>query len=177
LGLVPQEGEPLAMTPVDYVAAALVVLSSQPSSLGKTFHLTNSASITLAELAAWLAARGYPIATVSPADFRDAVLRAAEASPDQPLYPLLTALDEADLTEPSADVASPSPAYAAHRNTSQRFDTRNTQAGLAGTAISCPPVDDTLLTTYFGSLTTSGFLPNMTVQTSRPGAGSQGQKG
>ncbi len=159
LGIVPREGEPLAMTPVDYVAAALVVLSSQPSSLGKTFHLANSANITLAELAAWLAARGYQIATVSPADFRDAVLRAAEASPDQPLYPLLTALDEADLTKPSADVASPSPAFADIRATSQRFDTRNTQAGLAWTAISCPPVDDTLLTTYFGSLTTSGFLP------------------
>jgi thioester reductase-like protein len=160
LGLVPSTGEPLAMTPVDYVAAAVVALTRQASSLGKAFHLTNAESITLPQLGAWCAAHGYPIQLVSPAQFRNAVLQAAEASPDQPLFPLLTALDEADAAPRGQDESANDPDLAApSAAATQRFDCRNTRAGLASTEIGCPPLDETLLTTYFDFLVRSGYLP------------------
>jgi hypothetical protein len=38
------------------------------------------------------------------------------------------------------------------------WDFRNTEEGLAGSSISCPPVDDQLLSTYFDYFIRTGFL-------------------
>ena len=52
------------------------------------------------------------------------------------------------------------------------FDDRHVVGGLAGTSITCPAIDDRLLTLYFDYFVGAGFLPPPPVRTPAPALGS-----
>src|SRR5262249_4062818 len=60
-GLAPVIEQELLFTPVDYVSKAIVSLSRQTASLGKTFHLVSSTPLDSEELAGMIRAAGYSL--------------------------------------------------------------------------------------------------------------------
>lgn len=151
LGSVSDRDIQLDLSPVDYVSQAIVHLSRQKESLGKTFHLVNPQPLPLSEMVNYMRSLGYPIERVSESQWRSQLFNAAN-SPDNALYPLLSIYSEEDSDRDSDSQDR-------DRDSSiQQFDCQNTLTGLAGTSIVCPPVDTKLLDTYFSYLIQTGFL-------------------
>jgi thioester reductase-like protein len=148
LGIAPADEMLVDITPVDYVSKALVYLSRQKESLGKVFHLVNPYPGYWSNLLDWIVSAGYPLQRIPYLQWRAKLLNLVEGSQDNALYPLVAFLPEEQAASP--EVPSQSRML--------RYDCRNTLAGLAGTSITCPPIDAALLSTYFAYLVRSGFL-------------------
>jgi thioester reductase-like protein len=143
LGSAPDVRGLTEMAPVDYVSRAIVHLSRQTESRGRVFHLFNPARVEFQELVEELCAFGYPVQLVSFGEWRRRLLE--RTTP--------TAIDTVGLFEQLTpgiveQIMSYSPA----------FDCCNTDAGLAGTTITCPPADRTLFRVYLRHLVQVGFL-------------------
>ena len=144
LGSVPQDDSLVNLTPVDYAAGAIVHLSSQPGSIGKSFHLFNPQPIPWDEVANSIISLGYPLKQIDYQQWREQLLTAVETDPDNPLSPLVSTLtkDETDTEE----------------TVTQKLDANNTNSGLTGTSIVCSKCDRKLLSTYCSFLVDRGFL-------------------
>ncbi|MFD3522930.1 amino acid adenylation domain-containing protein [Streptomyces sp. NPDC058653] len=129
------------LVPVDYVSAAVVELSRQPRSAGRTFHLAGERPLRMDTAVARLRALGHAVADVPPADW----LAATESDPGNAAFPLLAAM--AAETRGGGSEGS------------ARFDARDTRRALAGTRIVCPEIDEELFRTYVAYFTRTGFLP------------------
>jgi thioester reductase-like protein len=147
-GLTPAVEVQVDMTPVDFASRAIVALATGSSGRGqgKTFHLANPLPISWSALSDWLRARRYPLQQVSATQWKDKVSALVGPQVENSLFawlPLVSALTTGDgpLVLPQL-----------------RHHCGNTLKGLEGTGIVCPPVDDTLLNTYFNRLVTNGFL-------------------
>ena len=141
LGIAPDLPDLEDMTPVDYLARALVHVSLHPRWTGGIFHLVNPRPMPLKELIQWTRSRGYPLTPVPAAEWREELLTRLEKSPENALYPFLPLFREALST-----------------GTAPRFDCGNTLQALEGTGIVCPPVDGRLLAVYFDYFARTGFL-------------------
>jgi thioester reductase-like protein len=128
-------------TPVDFVSAAIVELSLQPRSLGKTFHLVTTEPVPWNAIVGWVRGFGYPLRALSYDGWRAELLEATRRSGDNALAPLVHFFPEG-MALPFAG----------------RFDCRNTTEGLAGTALACPPASAEVLATYLSYFVRSGFL-------------------
>jgi len=141
LGTAPDLEMLVDVTPVDYVASAVVHLSQRKESLGKAFHLVTMHPVPWNDLTDWLRRFGYPLRRLSFETWRAELLEVARQSPDNAMSPLvLFFLDE-----------MPSLAM-------RRFGCRNTLEGLVGSGITCPPASADLLATYLAYFAESGFL-------------------
>jgi len=145
-GLTPAVDVSVDMTPVDFASRAILHLSAQPESAGRTFHLVNPRPISWPALCDRVRALGYPLRTVSVGEWKDQAKVVLGQDLDKSMFawlPLVAALTTGDgpLVLPQL-----------------RYDCAHTLAGLEGTPISCPPVDDRLLGTYFDQLVRSGVL-------------------
>jgi thioester reductase-like protein len=150
LGSAPNLSIPMHLTPVDYVSQAIVNLAHQPSSWGKAFHLTNSQALTLDRLRQHIQSCGYPIQST---EYDQWLKTLIEQHVDR----------ENALTSMIPLLSSRSEVYSNYLEvmTLAKIDCQNTIAGLAGTTISCPPLDAQLLDTYFSYFIQSGFLDNL----------------
>ena len=124
--------------PVDYVSQAIVYLSQQEASTGQIFHLVNRQPLDWERLLSWISAFGYPLKMLAYDRWHKEF---SERVPDNELTPLLP------LFPKTAPTVKP-----------QRFAYWNTVAGLEGSSISCPSIDDALLYTYFAYFLRSQFL-------------------
>jgi amino acid adenylation domain-containing protein/thioester reductase-like protein len=149
LGSVPDAELPVDMVPVDYVARAIVFLSTQPASLGKAFHLTNPAPIAISDLVAWIRSFGYTLEQLPYETWQARLLNNAGQSDENALYPLLATFASASAGGETGPQQAPVVPH---------FDCQNTVNGLRHSNIACPPVDTTLLNTYFTYFIRSGFL-------------------
>ncbi|MGW8573565.1 non-ribosomal peptide synthetase [Streptomyces niveus] len=129
------------LVPVDYVSAAVVELSRQPRSAGRTFHLAGERTLRMDTAVARLRALGHPLRDVPAADW----LAATEADPGNAAFPLLTAM--AAETRGGGSEGS------------VIFDAQETRRALEGTGIGCPDIDEALFRTYVEYFTRTGFLP------------------
>jgi amino acid adenylation domain-containing protein/thioester reductase-like protein len=138
------------MTPVDYVSKAIVHLSRQPESIGKTFHLLNPHPLHLSQLVSVMHILGYPIQQIPYEMWQSKLLdpELSQTNALSPLSSLLTEKSEKQQTYLETSLLS-----------SQVHDCQNTINGLLGTSIVCPPVGGQLLKAYFSFLVRSGFLP------------------
>jgi thioester reductase-like protein len=144
LGAVPNVDLMLDMTPVDYMAQAIVSLSQQSHTSGQVFHLSNPQQIQLRDLASWIREFGYPLETLPYQAWHNRLTQAGAIDPNNALYPLIPFFAE-QVNQTTTAVL--------------KFDDRNTRTGLANSGITCPPANSTLLETYFAYLIRSGFLP------------------
>lgn len=144
LGAVPNVDLVLDMTPVDYMAQAIVSLSQQSHTSGQVFHLSNPQQMHLRDLANWIREFGYPLETLPYEAWHNRLTQAGAVDPNNALYPLIPFFAEQANQTTTAVL---------------KFDDRNTRAGLANSGITCPPANSTLLETYFAYLIRSGFLP------------------
>ncbi|MBW4575233.1 MAG: amino acid adenylation domain-containing protein [Aphanothece sp. CMT-3BRIN-NPC111] len=146
LGSAPKRNAMVNIMPVDYVSQAIVHLSKQQESLGKTFHLVNPNPAQWNEFVSWICTFGYPLQQISENEWQTELLKVAERSPSNALYPLLPVVSQKVSEEPTSNSAE------------LKFDCQNTLNGLAGTSIVCPPVNVELLRTYFSYLIDNSFL-------------------
>ncbi|WP_405678596.1 amino acid adenylation domain-containing protein [Streptomyces sp. NBC_01511] len=129
------------LVPVDFVSAAVVVLSRQPRSAGRTFHLAGERTLRMDTAVARLRTLGHAVEDVPAADW----LAATEADPGNAAFPLLSAM--AAETRGGGSEGS------------LLFDARDTRRALEGTGIVCPDIDEELFRTYVEYFTRTGFLP------------------
>lgn len=138
------------VTPVDYVAKAIVRLSTQTHT-GQTYHLTNPASPSFNDLVGALRACGYTVRTLALDDYLWALAESRLVRAGRPYTSNFTKMmaffvGEEDLVE-----------YA-------RFDTAQAAALLDGTDIRCARVDERLVRRYVDYCVRCGHVPTSTQQ-------------
>jgi thioester reductase-like protein len=146
-GFGPDIQNQMDMTPVDFVARAIVYLAQQQDSLGRVFHLLNPQPITWSGIMDSVIQTGYPLEKLPFDAWVDAIEEHGNSTsnPLQPLLPFLH-LDFA------ARMFGISPAdYHA-------LGTQATQRALDGSGICCSSVDTTLLRTYIQRFVDTGRL-------------------
>jgi thioester reductase-like protein len=147
LGKYPSRSTAFEIAPVDYVSGAIVNLSLQENSLGKTFHLSNPQAISWIDLMTEVSSVGYSLEEIDYQQWLVELENYASSRGDNELLALVKHLKNAqyNIFYPRA-----------------QFDVSLTKEGLAGTSITCPPLDKKLLQVYFSYLTKSGYLPAAT---------------
>jgi amino acid adenylation domain-containing protein/thioester reductase-like protein len=134
------------ITPVDYLAKALINLSQQPESLGKAFHLISSHSAPWSQFINCIRSLGYPLQQLSYEDWQAELLRNTKISTDNALYSAISLTEDNTSSQSRANIPS-----------SLKFDCQNTLNELAGTGIRWPEVDDKLLQVFFANLESDFF--------------------
>ncbi len=155
LECVPDVNSIVDMTPVDYIAKAIVYLSQQEKSksLNQIFHLCNPQPINSAKLFEWISSFGYPLQKMSSPQWRVKLNNLSEISTDNPLYPLIPFFIDQEKNAPK------NINFLDSSNSSYSQDNlQNTLNQLTGSSITCPVVDEKLLSTYFYWLIDNDFL-------------------
>ena len=135
------------MTPVDYLARALVYLAARPDSLGQVFHLSNGKRYASRSLLAWVRAGGYDLQEVTLEEWQRQL---SGSSQELSLTPMLFFLGDAGggmsqlsrwlSNEPDVDVS-------------------RTRRLLTPSGIVCPDLDAKGMAVYLSRLVASGHLP------------------
>ena len=144
VGSLPDLPIPVDLSPVDYVAEAIVHLAMTQPQAGKAYHLVNPHTLTLAEFGVLLQEIGYPVRLLPFDEWLCEVERHSLESGNA-AYELLPLL-----TKGTADN---------EMIPDQRFDCSETLKGLEGSAIVCPVLDAGLLARYADYFSASGFFP------------------
>ena len=134
------------MTPVDYISKAIVHLSGRRDAIGKTFHIANHRRVQLGALADWMRGFGYPLRRVPYDSWVTELLGRATSRED--VVSSLVPLFSLSIAREASNIMKSLP----------QFDCENTLAGLEGTAIQCPPIDDRVLGNYFSRFISDGFV-------------------
>ncbi|MEU0381744.1 thioester reductase domain-containing protein [Streptomyces cyaneofuscatus] len=129
------------MVPVDYVSGTITTLAADPAAAGGTYHLYNQQTQPFAEFVGHLRAAGYELPEVSWDAWRELV----RSDPGNALTPLLHAFDGAMAGDGS--------------ETYPPMDVSATEAALAGSGVSCPPVDRELFAKYVDFFVDAGYFP------------------
>ncbi|MFF4761628.1 type I polyketide synthase [Streptomyces sp. NPDC001292] len=141
-GSAPELDMLVEMTPADYVSRALVHASTT-AEFGQNFHLLNPERMPFEELIRHVRSCGWQV-DLSPGPEWVAEFRAGVGIEENALHPLIDTISEI------VRVGQDSMTY--------RVD--NLLRALDGSGITCPPLDSTLLDTYFGWMVGTGFLPS-----------------
>ncbi len=172
LGIAPVSNDSIDVTPVDYVARAIVHLSRRPESLGHAFHLPQTAPLPWRDVAPIFQDYGYDIEGISYAEWHRRVTERVPRQPDNAIFPFLSLMaapveSEARLAE-LRSLAESTGSRELQELLEQgrgdvigdeRFDQANTLSGLAGSGIACPPFDAELLAKYLDYFVSIGWLP------------------
>lgn len=138
----------LLLSPVDYVADAVVALSCQSAVAGQIFHLTNPhPPLSWHQFCAWIESQGYPLRTLPYTAWYAKLDTYAKEKHDRRLGLLAATMHD---MRRAFDVLA-QPVRMAH------IDCQHTVGYLNGTGIACPPME-TLLETYAAFFARKGFL-------------------
>jgi myxalamid-type nonribosomal peptide synthetase MxaA len=154
LGMLPVEPLPLDIVPVDFTARAIVHISRQASSVGKTFHMWNLERVPMSQIYEWIKSFGYKFDVVEPGVVKERVLAVDPSHPLYPLTPILRMEEERD-ERFDPDMLE---------NVDPRDECRNVIEGLAGSGLEFPPLDERLAHLCFAYLVEVGFLEPPSVQ-------------
>ena len=139
------------IVPVNYVSEAIVYLSTQTPSEGKSFHLINPKPWSWKELIQWLQETGYDVKGVSYQDWL-AKIKQTQKETDAPLHYLLPFFSarygKEQLTIPELYTKEWLPS----------LESKLTQEALSKGNIICPPVDRPLMEMYLSVLIKQRFL-------------------
>jgi thioester reductase-like protein len=132
----------LSGAPVDYVAKALVSLSLQSDSNGKTYHLVNPGGMGWKDLVCWMATRGYRVELTNYEAWREALIASLRSPGSNALEALSPFFSESGMEHVRLPI----------------FDCSNVTRALDSTEVACPPMGDALLSTHFAHFQESSFL-------------------
>jgi amino acid adenylation domain-containing protein/thioester reductase-like protein len=152
LGIAPDWRMPVDLAPIDYISRAIVHLSLQDTASEKAFNFSNPQAISWHQLVNWMNKFGYSIQQIPYEQWIAEVRERIQHQSENALHPFSTFL-----FEKVAGQQMTIPEIYFQTNSIQ-FDCQTIVDGLAGLSDPYPPVDDTLLTTYFQQFIRSGFL-------------------
>lgn len=141
----------LDLAPVDYISQSIVYLSTQKDATGKAFHLNNPQPGYWSQLTDFIRSFGFPIEHIAYKDWQ-MQLNNAVRSKENPLYHLLPFFLK-KLPEEQLAISK-----RARQSTDPQISCSATLTALAGSSITCPPLDAKLLNTYFSHFIRSGWL-------------------
>jgi hypothetical protein len=130
------------IVPVDFVSDAILYLSSQPESFGKTFHLSSRKHSNFVEIFEMINEMGLPIKQVPFEQWKTDYYNLAKQFPEEAFQAFLPLINQVG-TEP---LSLP------------RLDLSNTLTGLDGSSITPPTVDMELVETYVKYFVKAGLL-------------------
>lgn len=156
LGVLPQLNEILNITPVDYAADAIVYLAGRPDTYGKHFHLWNLAPLPMEEAYPWIRSFGYNFDVVP---YREAHRLAQQVPQDHPLYPIIPLLALNDEFDDTVETSSSSLLPSVQATIDLDAECANVLAGLKGSGITCPPMNEEMIHRCLAYLVDTGFLP------------------
>ncbi|TGZ15243.1 hypothetical protein DV517_02160 [Streptomyces sp. S816] len=146
-GIVPELFEDEVWTPVDFVARSLVHLClRRDEGTAGVFNHATLARVRLADVYDWVRAYGYPVRVLPLANWRERLPRSADAAATTLAF-FDSAADGSDGQGGATDL----------RLGHVRAD--RVRAGLAGSGITCPPVDRDQFFRYLDHCVTTGALP------------------
>lgn len=148
LKAIPDSNVNLHITPVDYVAEAIVHISLQKDSIGKAFHVINKKVLTVKELAPIIKSYGYDIDIVPHEEWKNML---AASGPDNALK-LLQPLFFEEKTEHETMLRR-------YSDMEATFDDSNTINGLKNSEIRCAPLNTELIHLYLDFFVDMGYLP------------------
>lgn len=142
LGIAPEiEGWRLEMTPVDFVAAAILAIADEPETVGGVFHLANPDPPPADEVFHWLREMGYDLETLPYPEWL-AALREAQPREEDPVGGVLRG-------------SAPAEEEIWDRNT---YDDRNTRWALRRSGLRRPEIERDLLETYVRYFARRGWV-------------------
>jgi amino acid adenylation domain-containing protein/thioester reductase-like protein len=142
LGTAPDLDVVANIVPVDFVSASILNLSLNPDNWNMIYHLENPEPMHLDYLLESLAAEGFNPRKVPFEEWRKDLFNAVvhlENGGWESYLPLIEEVEEKQIFMPHIDLS-------------------NTLSRLEGSGISCPPVDDKLLSTYIRSFIEQGLI-------------------
>ncbi|SHG21437.1 amino acid adenylation domain-containing protein [Streptoalloteichus hindustanus] len=164
MGVAPDSPLPLDFVPVDFVAAAVVHLATRREATRRVYHLTNPRPALLADMVGRMRAAGCAIDTRSYPEWVAELVRFVAREPTHPAAPFVSlCLDRAHRAEMSVKEM-----YFA--DTFPELGRDNVERDLAGSGLSCPPVDARLLDLYLAYFFDTGYLR-------RPGSADETTRG
>ena len=140
LGAAPLRNAEFDLTPVDYVAKALMELSLQPESAGGNFHLTNPVPLQTRDLTEWMQQSGLGVEVVPYDNWRDRLLEWGQQMGSDDMRILTDILGPRAFAQDDAQAVHP------------RFDTSQTRVLLEESGITCPPANTRLFDVYLSYL-------------------------
>ena len=144
LGLSPEvEGWRMEMTPVDFVARAILAIADRPEEWGRAFHLADPAPTLADEVFSWLEEAGYDLDRISYADWLEAANGTSQQDAEDPITGVLLG------AAPEADDLGDGNAY----------DDRNTRRALEDSGLRRPETSARLLETYARYFASQGWTP------------------
>ncbi|MEM8922168.1 MAG: amino acid adenylation domain-containing protein [Actinomycetota bacterium] len=149
----PYLDEPLDLAPVDFVCAAIRWLATRITGRGTTYHVVNDGNPPLAAFNDRLRARGYPLRPVSVEEWIDELQSYRRRHSD---------LGEvADMTDAALTAAAvQTMADLVPRLSRIEVGTANLLAGLEGSGLSFPELDERLIDRFIDGLIASDLLPH-----------------
>lgn len=149
LGCVPDMQVNLHLTPVDYVAEAIVCIAFQSASTGLAFHLINHSLMPLDQISDLLGRAGYPVKVLP---YEEWCRRLTACTSQENALRILSCL----FTDQRLGIESLPQRFGPRQ---AQFDTRNADRLLASSGIQCPPVHVALIRSYLRYFQRSGDLP------------------
>lgn len=134
VGMVPDIDVAIDVTPVDFVAAALVAIGTRPDAVGQTFHVANPSPASIAELVTWMTKAGFPVKRVPLAEWQAEIARLASARDASESNLFLPWLAQALIG------GRPDGGVLPGLQAGGRIDSRRAVEILSGTGVVCPPV-------------------------------------
>jgi len=141
-GLAPDGETSLDLLPVDFVAKAIIALSLDSDSLGKTYHLLHPEPVSSEILFEVCEQAGYPIKRVSYSEWFEHLSTIAQDDKDHPLYPLVGLFSSRTGRLPSESRVPPE----------LPFEITETTDALARIGLPIPPLDHALFETYVAAM-------------------------
>ena len=149
LGLAPDLGDlEIEMTPVDYVARALVHIArsradgARSRADGAVFHLINPVKMRFSDLVAFIRRSGWQLEVVDRERWWSVLQGTVDVDRNE-LHPVMDIVRE----------------FVVGGEEAINYDVAGAVQALSGSGISCPPLDERLLATYFGYYARTGYLP------------------
>jgi thioester reductase-like protein len=144
-GVGPDSGYSSLLTPVDFVASAIVRLSLTLDGAGRTYHLINPKAPGFREILELTRACGYPVRIVPEAQWETELSDGGLGVQQNPIAVYQLFIPRQVLS----NLVQEQSANFCH----------NTLQDLHGTGITCPPVDQGRVSLYLQHLSRIGFLP------------------
>jgi amino acid adenylation domain-containing protein/thioester reductase-like protein len=146
LGSAPVFDMTINIAPVDFFSKGAIYLSRQTSSYGKNFNFINPQPVSMENFVEMMDQCGYPIKKVSHREWEDLLINRMKTL-DGIVSVLTSKMCETNLSYlEKCSVGA---------NT---VSCQNVLNGLRGTGIDCPPIEGSLLNTYFSYYASSGFI-------------------
>ncbi len=146
-GYAPDIRNPMDMTPVNYVSQAMLYLARQPESVGRVFHLLNPTPIQWSDIFDRVIEAGYPVQKLPFEEWIEAIRSHADPTTN-PLVPLL----------PFFFIEFAQRMLGINEWDFHELGTAATQRSMAGSGLTCAPVDNRLVNTFLAQLVRSNRL-------------------